>query len=204
MHITKQNNIQRSTHTREEPAGPSAVDGREGGRSLIRQENATRAKTSKTLPHPPFMAAQVKTTEKPEPGTDGKLEPTTGWHSNATKPWKGKYDPLRGICSRNWQCFNCTTRILAGIPTTTLLIPGQERCTEMKQVQGRAWVMGAGGMWACLPTADWKRMQPSKGSLQENLTAGFKYARWNERYTHGKKRTTEIRTKKLTGKEMPI
>lgn len=122
-------------------------------------------------------------------------------HSNATKPWKGKYDPLRGICSRNWQCFNCTTRILAGIPTTTLLIPGQERCTEMKQVQGRAWVMGG---WACLPTADWKRMQPSKGSLKENLTAGFKYARWNERYTHGKKRTTEIRTKKLTGKEMPI
>lgn len=60
------------------------------------------------------------------------------------------------------------------------------------------------GWGACLPTADWKRKEPSKEILKGNLTAGFKYARWNERNTHRKKQTTEIRTKKLACKEMPI
>lgn len=30
--------------------------------------------------------------------------------SNATWPWKCKYDPPRGISSRNWQGCSCTTR----------------------------------------------------------------------------------------------
>ena len=70
-----------------------------------------------------------------------------------------------------------------------------------RREEQQGWVTG---WWACLLTADWKRKEPSKGSLKGNLTADFKCARWNKRNTHRRKRTTEIRTKKLACKEMPI
>lgn len=48
-----------------ETAGPSAVDGREGSRCPIREENGTRAKSSpQNTSLAPVMAAEVRTAEK--------------------------------------------------------------------------------------------------------------------------------------------
>lgn len=150
--------ISRGAHTREEPAGPPAVDGKEGGRCLIRQENVPRAKTLPKhflSPHSRLLRWEPLWNQKV--GIDEKLEPTTGW--------------LYIQMQHNHEKTNVTPREGFPAETGSVSIAQQEYWQEYqlqhywslvrkdalkwKQVQRRTWVMG----WrACLHTAEWKRM----------------------------------------------
>lgn len=175
------------------------MDRREGGRCLIRQENATRAKAfPKYFLSPNSQLLRWESLRNQKVGRDGKLEPITSWlyiqmqHNHE----KANTTPRQGFLAETGSISTAQQEYWQEYQVHHYRSLVRKDALKWKQVQ-RARVMG---WWACLPTADWKRMQSSKERLKENLTAGFKYARRNERNTHGKKRT-EIRTKKLTCKK---